>query len=226
MSVKSALRICVDINGSCYVSEDGPANPSFDGRFLMLDTCILFPAMLGRRERTLDNVERCDRKLLDRPQRPHELENQMKLNKRRVELINAIEDGTLHLSGYHFSVTDVVASEALALERKCGQQNINKWLKGMQPYVYRTALTASLKNIRSMARYAGISRILPEDGDFSVAMSALLLGCCIASDDYNSFNTYTRKVLGNAYSEKWGGSRKLSVHDSESVLYNALTLKR
>mgnify|MGYP000250476745 CR=1 FL=1 len=192
------------------VDERIDIRPLLEEKFIILDACVIFPAILPRRKRNVQAIKECIERLHRKRNRWTTVE---KCTRRQIELVNSIEDGRFQRKGYYFGVTDTVFDELYGLG-KASRQDVKKWFDGVKDNVYQIYLP--LNDFRK--RYKTLSDNLSDDGDFSVAIASYSLGSPFASEDYWCFDRRVMKIFGEMYRKRWGMKRKFEKHDSESLI--------
>lgn len=181
---------------------------------IVLDTSVLFPTIFPLDEVDVNQILAYAAKIhRDFVQDP--LTNRInKLEcKRQLKVSKAIDEGVFQKTGYKPATTEICCDELSAL---------GKNVKGYHFYLWKRKVSDSMFEIRVDVKhfrqaYPKLSDLLKDNADFSVAIVAYLLGCDFASDDYNSFNAATNKVIKDMYFHRWGSQKRLNQHDSESL---------
>jgi hypothetical protein len=233
-----SIRFYIDKEGNEKHNVYGVEVPQLRcGDLFIIDTNIIFPAILPRERRSVGNIQKIMKKLPSekrrvrrekrkkiRNQSPKKLmaEYTRKVSIRRIEVVNAIEDGIFYNKGFIIGITNIVYDELLNLERRCREDNARRWLRKVKgKYVYSIYLP--IRKLRN--KYPDISKKLEHPGDFSVVMAAYLLGCNHASDDYRSVAGLSKsdeldEMSYVRWGNKWGGGHRneFKQWDSEGLI--------
>jgi hypothetical protein len=178
---------------------------------ILVDTCILMPAAIPREKRKLSEFLK---------QRHHvygksggrELKFEIKMCKKRISAVDAIEEGRLSAIGKYPAITNNVYGELKYFEESSKTGNIGNWFKEMSGHVCSVFL--DVKDYRQ--KYSVISNALKENADFSLAVASIELGCDIATDDYDSFEMGVLNRIRNKQRERWPRSEFVK-YDSDSL---------
>lgn len=183
-------------------------------KMIILDTNILLPAVLPRENRRptilVDFEEQYHKSISNKP---YWRSSEFRRGEKRIEVVNAIEDGTFQKHGLYPGFTDSVYGELRHFDGRFQTRNIEKWKDELKDRTYLVFTPA--ENLR-------INKTLSEtnlkNSDLSVFVASYILGCNFATDDYGSFDTGCTNRLKNAYQERWGSRSKFVRHDTDSLL--------
>lgn len=186
-----------------------PAN-----NMIILDTNILLPAVLPRENRRSTVLVSFEEKYHKRiPSKPLWRSSKLRKEEKRIEVVNAIEDGKFQKHGLYPGFTGPVYKELKSFDGFFQTRNIEKWKDELKDRTYLVYIPTE-----DLRTHKTLSETNLEHSDFSVVASSYLLGCNFATDDYSSFDTACMNKLKNAYTERWGSRSKFVRHDTDSLL--------
>lgn len=184
-------------------------------QLLLLDTNILFPAIFPPKERNENKLAYYCEHVIPGYKASNKLRKRaidVLWNKRRIKVVDSIENGILQKKGISPAITNKVYGELKNLEKICNQSYLNIWKEKLRNEI--VSVNIYVKYFRRT--HPAFSSTFDESGDFSLAITSYELGCHFASDDYRSFDRSAMKLIEKMYFERWGPHR-LKRHDSESL---------
>ena len=189
-----------------YWKMQEPAN-----NLILIDTCILMPATMPIEKRKLSEFMKKKNNVYGKSG-GRALKFEISNCKRRINVVNAIEEGRLSAMGKLPAVTNNVYGELKYFEESSKTENIENWFKKMSGDVCSVFL--DIGDYRQ--KYPVISTAFKENADFSLATASIELGCNIATDDYDSFETGILNRIRKKHREKWPRSEFVK-YDSTSL---------
>lgn len=207
------IDLYFDIDGNEIMHAYGIV-PILSRRLFIIDTCTLFPAIFSRKKRNVNEVEKYTLKLHPLSDKRSKIAVRAEIRehaKHCIELTNLIEDGKLRKRNIYPGITIQVFKELEKLNNTC-RGNLDEWINSVKNSIY--VISLPIKELRE--NYDEISDTFGANGDFSVAMASLLLGCDFISDDYNSFNQKSIRLIKKRYKNRW--KKVLTRYDAQSFL--------
>ena len=234
--VRMYVDFYYDADGKEEMHVVGDVAPVRSGRIVMADASTLFPAIVPRKRRTVNSLEAYSEKLhpfkVGDSRHYARVENSKHMEE-CIELVNLVEDGKLRGRSIFLGIPMEVVNELRRISAVCEEDNLGNWTDFLEsqanqtgssgkPSLEKPSLEKSLylvslpvKDLR--LKYGEISNIFKSNGDFSVAMSSLILGCPLVTEDYGSFNPHSLNCLRKEYRSRWQ-SRDLGRYDAGSLV--------
>ncbi|MFH0928887.1 MAG: hypothetical protein V1818_00860 [Candidatus Aenigmatarchaeota archaeon] len=186
---------------------------------IAVDANIIMSAVLPREKRTLyEFLKHKNRAFLKNHNHSYEktggrtLVKEKRNCKKRIKIVNAMEDGYFNNKGLCPIITNKIYAELKYFERLSGATNIDSLIESMEG----NFCTVLLQTDYYRRKYPVISESLKEEGDFSIAAVSVELGCPMISDDYISFNTGIQNRIKKEQNKKWPRTNFM-LYDSESL---------
>ncbi|MFH1473555.1 MAG: hypothetical protein ABIE55_01540 [Candidatus Aenigmatarchaeota archaeon] len=177
----------------------------------VFDTNILISSVIPKESRNINEFLKCQQHAYGK-KRGFLMKKSIIYHKRGMKIVDAIEEGLLIDAGICPVITNNVYAELRNFEKKAGTENIKQWLRKNKENVCNAFMPTEYYR----KKYPVISEILKENGDFSVAVASVELGCNIATDDYRSFDNSTLNRIKKEQKKKWPRATFVR-HDSESL---------
>lgn len=199
-----------------HVKETGEKVELPASKIVVLDTCTVFPSMFPPEMRKSDVIANYIEELRPKFQKnPYLHSEQIKIEERRIKLVNAMEKGEFQKHGIYPGITNSVHGDLKFFEKIFKIKNVDRfWGNASDDRYY--AIFLPVEDLRRC--YKPFSEAFKENSDFSVAVASYLLGCDFASGDYTSFKQASMNMFKKAYFERWGSKKRFLRHDAESLL--------
>jgi hypothetical protein len=178
---------------------------------IAMDKRILMAATIPMEKRKLSEFLK-QKQHTYRKLKGKELRYEINRCRRRISVVNAIEEGRLSAMGKYPAVTNSVFGELKYFDGSSKDKNIKEWFKKMSGQVCSVFL--DVEDYRH--KYPVISRSLKKNESFSLAAASIELGCNIATDDHDSFEMSVVNRIKNKHREKWPRS-EFTNYDSVSL---------
>jgi hypothetical protein len=179
---------------------------------LVLDTSILFPTIFPLDKVKVYQILEYSSKIHKEFEPYSYVRRKNRLEcERQLRISKAVEKNMLQKIGYQPAITLACCTELSILSENTGGNFFSLWRRNVSSFTYEIRLDIG----RFRKIYQELSNSLKDDADFSIAAAVCSLGSDYVSDDHNSFNVETDKIINDICYKRWGRIPKR--YDSESL---------